>query len=662
MTRDSTPTSAAVRYMPLAAAAFAIVAGAGTLWARAGDIPTPLAWLLGMQSSAAAAFVWAGAALALAWLRSSSGALRIVRLFFESALLLFAILALLEHMLGTSFGIGRLLAPDTSAAETPPVAAASGFLLAAAALLLEHRARARGAARALGTVVGVLGLVTLVGYLYSVPLLYRPFDGAAMSVPSAAVFTLFGAGLVALHPERGLTGLAIQPTVLGAHLRWLFPAAIVIPLLIGGLAVRTYEATGIARLGIAVSAAGTMVGIGIVIGVAALILRRMESRLAIANRALSGAGEGVLIADARAGAPIIYVNDAFTEISGYPAREAIGRPCNFFAAGVEQDAEELAALKSALATGTRCTAIFQARRRDGAAFSCRLSVSAVAGSDGSVDHLIGLLEDVTAEQLAAKARLELLAEASQARKDAEAASQARDILLASVTHDLRSPLNACLMWADVMALSPMSEKATKAIDAIKRNLKLQARLVDDLIDTAKISSGGIEIHAEQTDLAAVVGANLETWKLLAQNKGVQFTHEVPPGDYTLVVDPERTLQVLNNLLDNAFGSVPEGGHVQLRLSQDAKAVEMSIADDGSGLSGSELGMLFKPFWRGKNFDRKNKGLGLGLAIAEHLVKRHDGTLTVASDGPGQGCRFTVRLPRSASVRSGDGARTTAHSS
>src|SRR5262249_57705069 len=123
---------------------------------------------------------------------------------------------------------------------------------------------------------------------------------------------------------------------------------------------------------------------------------------------------------------------------------------------------------------------------DGTVFSARWSVSTVPGSEERT-HLVGLLEDVTAEQLAAMARLELLAEASQARKDAESANRVKDVFFASITHELRSPLNACTMWLDVLALGPVSEKSAKGIDAIKRNLKLQTRSVHELTDPATTS-------------------------------------------------------------------------------------------------------------------------------------------------------------------------------
>ena len=148
----------------------------------------------------------------------------------------------------------------------------------------------------------------------------------------------------------------------------------------------------------------------------------------------------------------------------------------------------LAQLQSGLAGRTNVTVTLPSKRRDGTVFSARWSVSTVPGSDERT-HLVGLLEDVTAEQLAAMARLELLAEASQARKDAESATRIKDVFFASITHELRSPLNACTMWLDVLALGPLSDKSAKAIDAIKRNLKLQTRLVNDLIDAAKISAG-----------------------------------------------------------------------------------------------------------------------------------------------------------------------------
>jgi signal transduction histidine kinase len=261
---------------------------------------------------------------------------------------------------------------------------------------------------------------------------------------------------------------------------------------------------------------------------------------------------------------------------------------------------------------------------------------------------VGLLEDVTAEQLAAMARLELLADASQARKEAETATRVKDVFFASITHELRSPLNACTMWLDVLALGPVSDKSAKAIDAIKRNLKLQTRLVNDLIDAAKISAGGIEIHREPYELEKLIETHIETWRLMASTRSVQFACRLSDRNHILDIDSERLTQVFNNLLENAFAHTPAGGRVELRVQDGADDVAIEIEDTGSGLSAEDLQRVFTPFWRSGTAKSSHKGLGLGLAIAENLIKGHEGSLRVRSPGLGMGCVFIIRLPNASS--------------
>jgi PAS domain S-box-containing protein len=414
--------------------------------------------------------------------------------------------------------------------------------------------------------------------------------------------------------------------------------------------VQTYQMFGVARVSIAIAAAGTTIAIGLVIAVAALSLRRMEDRLELSDRALATTKHGVFIADGgKTGAPIVYVNEAFTQLTGYAAKEALGKRCDFLVNATPDDpaAQQLA---TALASGTNVTVTVPAKRRDGTMLSGRLSISVVPGNEDA-RHLVGVLEDVTAEQLAAMARLQLLAEASQARKDAESANQVKDVFFATITHELRSPLNACTMWLDVLALGPLSDKSAKAVDAIKRNLKIQTRLVNDLIDAAKISSGGIEIHREPYELAKLIASNAETWQLMAAARNVRFSYRPAEQSHVLDVDPERLMQVLNNLLENAFSNTPADGRVELRVQTADGGVAIEVEDTGTGLSSEDLARAFTPFWRAQSSKNSHKGLGLGLAIAENLVKGHEGTLSAHSDGPGKGCVFTVRLPSSPAAAS-----------
>ncbi len=603
-----------------------------------------------MKPNAAAGFVALGAALALAAWRVRGA--EVARWPLELAALAIGAATILEYVAKIDLGIDSWLfrAPQTEFQAAAPgrmsVVTAVCFVLAAGALLAERDATARGRAiaRTLGTCIGIVGLVSLLGYLYGAPVLYRPSPGTtAMAVHAAVALMLFGAGIVALRPEYGLPSIATGRTLIGTHVRWLFPVAVLIPLLLGGLAVQTYQAFGVARASIALTAAGSAVLIGLAIGLAARWLRRMESRLEVTNRALAATRQGVFIADGtQLGRPIIYVNEAFTELTGYSPKDALGQRCDFLVSTAPEDAA-LRTLGECLATEGSCTVTVPSKRRDGTVFSGRLSITTVPSADDS-RHIVGLLEDVTAEQLASMARLELLAEASQARKDAEAANRVKDVFFASVTHELRSPLNACLMWLDVLALGPLSDKAAKGVDAIKRNLKIQTRLVNDLIDAAKISSGGIEIHREPLEIETLLENAAETWRLMAAAKQVEFVY-APRGErQVLNGDPERLQQVLNNLLENAFANTPREGRVELRVRDAAGAVEIDVADSGAGLSHEDLQRVFTPFWRVRSGHSEHKGLGLGLAIAEHLVKGHQGALTAASEGPGKGCVFTVRLP------------------
>lgn len=648
-----------IRHFPLVTAACVVAIGVAVLlgWYRGIEaLRTVSPQFVSMKTNAATGLVLLGLALMLATAPQRS-VIRLLRWAFELTAFAVGLLTVVEYVAGIDLGIDQLLvaAPlnefQTAAPGRMSVVTAICLLLCAAALFAERDRNARGRAvsRTLAMCAGIIGLLSLLGYLYGAPVLFRPtVNTSAMAIHAAVAFMLLGTGITALHPQYGLPSIASGRTLVGTHVRWLFPLTVLIPLLLGGLAVQAYVAFGAARASIALTAAGTTITIGLAITFAALWLRRMEDRLEISNRALATTRQGVFIANGNApGRPITYINDAFTQLSGYLPKEAIGRPCDFLVEATSED-PQLAALATSLAARDSCTVTLPCRRRDGTVFSGRLAITAVPGADGAND-LIGLLEDVTADQLAAMARLELLAEASQARKDAEAANRAKDTFFASITHDLRSPMNACLMWLDVLALGPQSEKSTKAIDAIKRNLKVQARLVNDLIDAAKISSGGIEIHSTPIELEGLLEGHAETWRLMAAGKSVRFAYVPDVRRHSIHADTERLLQVLNNLLENAFNHTPKGGKVALRVQSRGANVAVTVEDDGTGLSAEDLQRVFTPFWRLHSPGNDHKGLGLGLAIAEHLVKGHGGALSAVSDGPGKGCAFTVLLPSTGAV-------------
>jgi PAS domain S-box-containing protein len=642
-----------IRSFPAIAALFVVANGLAVLigwgynlaWLR-----SPVPAFGSMIPGSAAASAALGMALLLGLARANAGS-RALRWVLEVAVFSIGVAALAEYAFGLDLGIDRWpSAPALGALGTVParmsVLEAVSFVLLPCALGIDRMAdgRGRAAALAIATCVGIAGLLTVLGYVYGASPLYQPFAAtAATPLQAAVMLILLAATIVTLHPQSGLASVATGPSLVGFHMRWFLPTVILVPLLIGILAVQAYQSFGGARLSIAITAGGTTIAIGLIVALAAVRLRHLEDRLALRNRALAATSQGVFIADGdEQGLPIIYVNDAFTRLTGYSEREACGRRCDFLVSATPDD-PALAQLQSALAERANVTATLPSKRRDGTVFSARWSVSAVPGAEGRT-HLVGLLEDVTAEQLAAMARLELLAEASQARKDAESANRVKDVFFASITHELRSPLNACTMWLDVLALGPLSEKSAKGVDAIRRNLKLQTRLVNDLIDAAKISAGGIEIHRETHELETLIESNLETWRLLATARKVQFVCRLSEPRHRLHADSERLIQVLNNLLENAFAHTPAGGRVELRVRNDGEDVAIEVEDTGSGLSAEDLGRVFTPFWRSGSGKGSHKGLGLGLTIAENLIKIHGGSLRAQSPGLGMGCVFTILLP------------------
>jgi PAS domain S-box-containing protein len=642
-----------IRSFPAIAALFVVAHGFAVLigwgynleWLRS---PVPDFGTMIPGSAAASACIGLALLLGLARPRTATRALRSA---LELAAFAIGVAALAEYSFGAELRIDHWpAAPSLAVPGALParmsVLEGVCFILLPCALVVDRMGDARGrtAAAAIATCVGIAGLLTALGYVYGAPPLYQPFAGtAATPLQAAFVLVVLAAAIGMLHPQSGLASVATGPSLVGLHMRWFLPTVILVPLLIGIFAVQAYQSFGAARLSIAIAAGGTTIAIGLIVALAALRLRHLEDRLALRNRALAATSQGVFIADAdEKNLPIIYVNDAFTRLTGYSERDACGKRCDFLVSATPDD-PALGQLQIALAERANVTVTLPSKRRDGSVFSARWSVSTVPGSEQHT-HLVGLLEDVTAEQLAAMARLELLAEASQARSDAESANRVKDVFFASITHELRSPLNACTMWLDVLALGPLSDKAAKAIDAIKRNLKLQTRLVNDLIDAAKISAGGIEIHRESHELEKLVEPHLETWRLLAAARNLQFHCRLADRRHRLNVDSERLIQVLNNLLENAFAHTPAGGRVELRVRDDGEDVAIEVEDTGSGLSAEDLERVFTPFWRAGSAKASHKGLGLGLAIAENLVKSHGGSLRVQSPGLGMGCVFTILLP------------------
>jgi PAS domain S-box-containing protein len=286
----------------------------------------------------------------------------------------------------------------------------------------------------------------------------------------------------------------------------------------------------------------------------------------------------------------------------------------------------------------------RARRKDGTEFPAEISLSPLPFDDGSL-LVTAVIRDVS-ERLALEEERRRLTEERAARTAAEAANRAKDDFLAAVTHELKTPLSAILGWAELARDNPgNAEILARAIPAIERSARIQRRLVDDLLDVARIVSGTMRIDMVRMDAAAVLEAALDAVRPTAQAKGVALESDIDVRPPEIVGDPSRLQQVFSNLLSNGVKFTPHGGTVRVRARRLGNEFETVVVDTGEGIRPDVLPHVFERFRQQRRSSTPaGSGLGLGLAIARDLVERHGGTIVAESEGGNRGSRFTVRLP------------------
>ncbi|HEX2059829.1 MAG TPA: ATP-binding protein, partial [Thermoanaerobaculia bacterium] len=281
-------------------------------------------------------------------------------------------------------------------------------------------------------------------------------------------------------------------------------------------------------------------------------------------------------------------------------------------------------------------------RRRGLGGALRLaSATAVGGL-----AIAGLLLLLLRTQLAARAQAEATAERLRASEAAlQRANTAKDDFLATLSHELRTPMTAIMGWAQMLAtdkLDPETERT--AIEAIGRSAKVQAQLIDDLLDVSRIAAGKMRIDPKPVELAPIVTAAIDTVRAAAEIKGVRLSAELQPR-VCVKGDAHRLQQVAWNLLTNAVKFTPRGGDVFVTLREEQGEAVLEVRDTGQGIDPAFMPHLFERFRQAdSSTTRSHMGLGLGLAIVRHLVDLHGGAIAAESRGIGRGATFRVRLP------------------
>lgn len=254
--------------------------------------------------------------------------------------------------------------------------------------------------------------------------------------------------------------------------------------------------------------------------------------------------------------------------------------------------------------------------------------------------------NITDRKLQEQERLHLLELEREARSQAEVANRIKDEFLAILSHELRSPLNPILGWTQLLKRGRLSpEKTIQALNSIERNAKLQTELIEDLLDVSRILRGKLILTETPVKLGEVIDSAIETVRLAAQAKFIQIHNEFNPNVRPVLGDANRLQQAVWNLLSNAVKFTPPGGQVTIYLTQAEDCAQIQVQDTGSGIDPDFLPHVFESFRQADSTTTRTfGGLGLGLAIARHLVELHGGRIWAESSGLGQGATFTVSLP------------------
>ena len=349
---------------------------------------------------------------------------------------------------------------------------------------------------------------------------------------------------------------------------------------------------------------------------------------------------------------ILYANHRFAQMVKARLEKVIGSQLQSFIRAGDQ-----AGLAAVLASRDASTVQYVLSAGDGSFIPVQLSFHQLPVEDVEVISLV--VTDLTEQQekreladalsnlRAAQEQLQRQNDELQtARAAAEAASDAKDNFLAALSHELRTPLTPVLLTIAAMESDDaIPQSLRRDLKVLRRNVELEARLIDDLLDLTRIVHGKVELQPEVTDVHAVLDAALEIARPEIDAKGLQLVRDLRAVESHIAGDVVRIQQVLWNLVRNAAKFTPAGGRVIVRSDGDDSTIRISIADTGIGIDPESIGKIFTPFEQAdRSVTRQFGGLGLGLTISKRLAEMHGGTITAASDGPGKGSTFTLTLP------------------
>ncbi|HET7221227.1 MAG TPA: ATP-binding protein [Vicinamibacterales bacterium] len=372
---------------------------------------------------------------------------------------------------------------------------------------------------------------------------------------------------------------------------------------------------------------------------------RNEARLTVTLRSI---GDAVIATDAQG--RVTMVNPVAQALTGWPEADAIGEHIDTVFETVDEHTRRpnpspmARVLANDAATPFSANAVLMAR--DGRDIPIGDSCAAMRSADGALLGVVVVFRDVTSDRDAERQRAAALAREQAARRTAETLSRAKDEFVATVSHELRTPLNAIYGWVAMLKMGSLDAAGqAKALDVIDRNTRVQAQLIEDLLDMARVIRGTVRLEMHPVDLAVALESALDAVKPAADARRVTMRVDAPRGIALVSGDSSRLQQIAWNLLSNSIKFSEAGDEVDVRLSTEDNDAVLRVHDTGTGIDPAFLPHVFDRF-RQETSDvtREHAGLGLGLSLVRHLAELHGGTVTAESEGKDLGSTFTVRLP------------------
>jgi len=560
--------------------------------------------------------------------------------------LLVGLMTLVEYASGADLVVNRLLFPRSL---IPPdggrmsIPTTVSFVALGTGYVLVTWRRAERALQIAALFVALIAVMGLVGYGYATK--FYTFGPAwSFALHTAMAFLLVSSGILAARSARGLVAVLVDDTLGGLVARRLLPVAVLVPAVLGWLRLvgereELYPpAVGTALFATLIIAALAAVILWVARSLAHAEVQRhqAEKQVLLQAAALEAAANAIAITDARA--TILWVNQAFCQLTGYARAEALGQTPSLLKSG-RHEAAFYQELWATIRQGQVWHGEMVNRRKDGTEYVEEMTIAPLLDDQGAIVNFIAIKQDISRR----KSEQEALAAAKGA---AEEAARAKDHFLAVLSHELRTPLTPVVTTVALLqGQADLDPSTREGLEMIRRNVELEARLVDDLLDVTRIARGKITLDRAPVDLRAIIARAVEVVQSDLNAQRLHLRVAVPDEPCFVAGDATRLQQVFWNLLRNAIKFTPSAGCVGVSCRTDAGHVVVEVHDSGIGLEPESLTRIFNAFEQAEQaITRQFGGLGLGLTISKALVDLHGGTIEAWSAGKGQGATFRVRLP------------------